>query len=244
MNKNERIRAYGFTLVELVVVLLVLAALAGILLPQFTGVVNRTHTAASSTNIGELAKAFSLYNVKTLKGYPDQYEPMVTASGVAPTAAANNNLSTLPFDVSSANTDIIVQPLTADQLTSLQNNGIKNIYPMRATIAATQSATFDSVDSSVLQTPIDTTQKFIFLSPLKAKAAFGIGGIQLGEVYICLGVGAQCTAIGTVMQGSAAALRSDRSGDHVRTFRGCVRPAGDGRRAVLTRASSVSWGRN
>lgn len=195
MKTKERGNARGFTLVELVIVLAVLAALAGILLPQFSGIVNRTHTAVSSTNISELGKAFALYNVKTLKGYPDQYDSLIdVTAGAAPTV---NGISTLPFDASASNTDIAIKALDAGQLKSLNQDGIRNICPMNATLAPGNSATFDAAGDPI---PIDTTQKYVFLTNAKVKAAFGIDGVLQNEEYVCFGVGSQCTAIGTVMQ--------------------------------------------
>lgn len=198
MKSNERRKTRGFTLVELVVVLVVLAALAGILLPQFSGVVNRTHTATSATNLSELGKAFALYNVKTLRGYPDKYEGLVTSSGIAPTAVATSGASTLPFDPLDTSLVTVAAP-TATQVASLNRNGITSYYPMRDSIPATESATFDAVDSTAATT-ISTTTKLVFLTTTKAKACFGIDGALLGEDYVCFGIGAQCTAVGTVMQ--------------------------------------------
>lgn len=65
--KNRAVRRKGgFTLVELTVVLLVLVALAGILIPKVTGFVERSHGASVSSNIGEINKFVQLHEVKYL----------------------------------------------------------------------------------------------------------------------------------------------------------------------------------
>ena len=45
----------GFTLLELIVVLMILVALAGILIPLFPSMLTRAHVSAHTTNTTELA---------------------------------------------------------------------------------------------------------------------------------------------------------------------------------------------
>ena len=53
----------GFTLVELVIVIAILAILVGILAPQYTKYVEKSRKSADATNMDELVKAVQVYAV-------------------------------------------------------------------------------------------------------------------------------------------------------------------------------------
>ena len=53
----------GFTLVELVIVVAILAILVGLLAPQYTKYVERSRKSADATNMDELVKAVQVYAV-------------------------------------------------------------------------------------------------------------------------------------------------------------------------------------
>ena len=59
----------GLTLIELVVVMTILVALAGLLVPTFASMLTRGHTSTCSTNIGEVNKAVQEYQL-LYGGYP------------------------------------------------------------------------------------------------------------------------------------------------------------------------------
>ncbi len=79
-NPPRQGRRCGLTLMELVVVLLILAALAGILVPMLPNMLSRAHTATGATNTGELAKAVQLYQASYMK-YPDNFDSLLNTSG-------------------------------------------------------------------------------------------------------------------------------------------------------------------
>ena len=124
----------GFTLLELVIVMLILVALAGVMVPMFGGFTDRAHNSAAAVNVSEIVKQIELYNAKTLQGYPDQFDSLisngavwtgdaVTKPGISPAAAA------------------LMSPhvLTANEATSLTTAGINNLVNMTN---ATDNATF------------------------------------------------------------------------------------------------------
>ena len=196
MNKSKKNAA--FTLIELVVVLMVLVALAGILLPQFSGMVSRTHTAAASTNFAEINKAVNFYAVKTLQGYPDKLDiPLHSNGGAAPTALA---------DTLQSQTDMSVVTLAANQIQSLTNAGITTVYPLfnMADLPTTvnQSATFGGTDlaNPVLYTGA-TTAPAVQMSDARAAHEFGssLQGAVAGEMYVIFGLNDSSTAIPTAM---------------------------------------------
>jgi type II secretory pathway pseudopilin PulG len=73
-------RRQGLTLMELVVVLVILIALAGILLPLLPSLLTKAHDSVTTTNISEIDKAITGYLGTTLS-YPNQFDSLVDASG-------------------------------------------------------------------------------------------------------------------------------------------------------------------
>lgn len=73
--KTERKARRGFTLIELVVVLLVLAGIAGILVPVFQNMLLRTHGASGASNIAEVTKALQM-NLAEYGSYPNRLDSL------------------------------------------------------------------------------------------------------------------------------------------------------------------------
>lgn len=59
----EKQRNKGFTLIELVIVVAILAILVGILAPQYTKYVEKSRKAADANNMEELVKAIQMYAI-------------------------------------------------------------------------------------------------------------------------------------------------------------------------------------
>jgi general secretion pathway protein G len=62
-NQNLRSRSQGFTLVELLLVLVILGILAGIVLPKFTNRTKQAQLAATKTQIATFGTALDAYEV-------------------------------------------------------------------------------------------------------------------------------------------------------------------------------------
>ena len=77
----------GLTLLELVVVMAVLACLAGILVPVASSMIYRSHAATAATNNVEVTKAVQLYASLTNQQYPNQLDSIVDAKTGAGTPA-------------------------------------------------------------------------------------------------------------------------------------------------------------
>jgi prepilin-type N-terminal cleavage/methylation domain-containing protein len=65
----------GLTLLELVVVLVILVALAGVLVPLLPSMIGRAHTAEHGTNVTEVNKAVQQYEIIN-KQYPDNLDQL------------------------------------------------------------------------------------------------------------------------------------------------------------------------
>ena len=78
--RNPRKNRKGLTLIELVVVMTILIALAGLLIPTFAAMLTRGHTSTCSTNIGEAVKAVQQYQL-LYGGYPGNMDSLTDASG-------------------------------------------------------------------------------------------------------------------------------------------------------------------
>ena len=83
--ENQR----GFTLIELMIVVAIIAILAGILIPNFVNARSQAQTAACESNLRSIATAMELY-------YADnQVYPTATAAAVAPALFTVNGVSYL-----------------------------------------------------------------------------------------------------------------------------------------------------
>lgn len=93
---NER----GFTLIELMIVVAIIAILAGILIPNFVNARSQAQTAACESNLRSIATALELY-------YADnQIYPTATAAAVAPALLTANGvpyLNNTPRDPAAQN---------------------------------------------------------------------------------------------------------------------------------------------
>ena len=60
---NKKKNNKGFTLVELVIVVAILAILVGLLAPQYTKYIEKSRQSADVNNMEELVKAIEVYSV-------------------------------------------------------------------------------------------------------------------------------------------------------------------------------------
>ena len=60
----------GFTLIELIVVIVIIGILAAIAIPRFTGAQNKARIGACQSDLNIIRKALALYEID-YAGYPD-----------------------------------------------------------------------------------------------------------------------------------------------------------------------------
>lgn len=112
----------GLTLLELVIVMTILAALAGIAVAMFPRLMNRAHIATCSANLPELAKAIQMYEATSMDGYPDRMDTLVVSGGggLAPFLPLRNG----------GIAGVTVGPLTEDEVEALHEAGIRQVTVM------------------------------------------------------------------------------------------------------------------
>ena len=189
----------GFTILELVVVIGILATLAGILVPILPNLLARSSYATAATNTGELTK--ELFTYRSLNGtFPDGYDVLTSGSTTAPTVVA------LP-----ASAGFTVAPLAGAGATSLNNAGIKTLYDMdtdtgHATFFFSSSGGAWSTSSTSSVSGANVLQ--ISGSNLQTLLGQGISTAS-NYTYVVLGIGNNCTLVGARTGGvQEAPLRS------------------------------------
>ncbi len=75
LNRSRK----GFTILELVVVLAILVVLAGLVVSQLDGIVDRSHSATSADTLAEITKHLQTYRALH-NGYPDGNDTLVDAT--------------------------------------------------------------------------------------------------------------------------------------------------------------------
>ena len=191
----------GFTLVELTIVMLILIALAGIMVPMLGGFTDRAHNSAAASNISELNKMLELFSAKTQKGYPDQFDNF-TDGGT--TGIWTGDATAVPVKVGiSPAAALVLTPhaLGTNEALSLTSAGITRLTDAAAN---TDNATFHVFDVSASATDMIAVAPAVKVAslPLTTLQTAGVG-LQNADttkfVYILLGLGQSSTAIGQVM---------------------------------------------
>lgn len=65
MNKNKKTLQHGFTIVELLIVIVVIGILAAISVVSYNGIQNRAHATVTATNIKAYVNALEMYRIDT-----------------------------------------------------------------------------------------------------------------------------------------------------------------------------------
>ena len=179
----------GFTLIELIVVLMILVGLAGMVIPAVTDMVSRTHTSTSSGNIAEVANAIARYETQYLQ-YPNNFDSLVTnlATGAALgtldeeiRAGGDHALTTVALNTVNAAGEEIIE--------SLEHAGIISLG-----VHTTGNGSFDRA----LPTTLLETHSVLGLS-VTEQVANGLETVGVANKYVVFGVGNINTAIGKTM---------------------------------------------
>lgn len=170
----------GLTLLELIVVLTVLVALAGILLPTLPNLLTKSHVAVCSTNRPEMNKAVMTYAFLNTGAYPNQLDNLVDATD---DASGLHGGGVFP-----ANT-LTVDTLSAGEVDSLAEIGITEI------ILADwdESPTFGAHAGTL--TTVDNTVNVLLADDAHIEEIFNVAPVA-GSTYVVFGVGMRSTLVG------------------------------------------------
>jgi prepilin-type N-terminal cleavage/methylation domain-containing protein len=148
-------RRRGLTLMELVVVMVILVALAGILLPLFPNLLTRAHTSSAATNMTELSKAVQTYYYQALQ-LPNNLDNL--APLVGQTNPANSLVSLIAVGAGTAaattGNDIYTAPLAASDLNMLVAAGLTNVLQTTVPTSATALGSWTPTFNPYSTTPI------------------------------------------------------------------------------------------
>ncbi len=201
---RARLPRRGLTLIELVVVLTILIALAGILIPMLPSMLTRGRTATVSTNVGEINKSIQTY-YQLYNGYPDQCDALSDGT-VLVDYLAGGVLDPIPAPPQGQVAGQISDgQLTAVELAAVQAAGITKVNLMVGTAAQGAAIpgwgpTFNPyLNAQTAPTPITTATHLAFIDPVNNPNA--LPAVQLLNLsptgkYLVLGIGPRCTLVG------------------------------------------------
>ncbi len=194
---SRRVASQGFTLIELVVVMAVLVALAGILIPLVSGMIGRAETSARDTNSKEIYKWIQVYDASYTR-YPQDWDAL-TDGTTTPLPYVNglSGTGTLPLQVGA---------ITAAQSTALNAAGIARLQLMVSTTPSTTDTTFNPYldvndrNSTTGSLPITktSTPNLVTLTPAgQFQLNLSDNATTSSGTYVVLGFGKRCSLVGT-----------------------------------------------
>jgi len=183
MNRIEKKRRPGLTLIELVVVLVILVALGGIAVATIPNLLNRTHVATVASTLSAVDAAVKQHALLNSGAIGDNFDSLVTGpADLDGTVAAYVNSSGAYAEYT----------LAAEDVAALQGIGVSTLVPATP---APDNATFEGHDNlpvvlaagkkvAVLSVPLNTLGKVWNYTP------------KVGAQYIVVGVGPKCSLVG------------------------------------------------
>lgn len=205
----------GLTLIELVVVLVVLAAVAGLLLPQLPNVLSDTRTTVGATNVKELSKALQTYNTTNF-GYPEGFDALVAADGTIFPALPSNGDGVAGGDLDSFETAGGTVETAQDAL--FEAGVVSLMENVGPGANADWDATFKPynlvVDGNGQSVPVDPVPTATF-GDFIGLSASGKSKLNLSADadFVVLGVGNRCTVVGDGVLNAPVNFQSSRQVD-------------------------------
>jgi prepilin-type N-terminal cleavage/methylation domain-containing protein len=170
MSRKSKNRQ-GLTLLELVVVMIILVALAGIVVPMLPGLMGRAHMSTGATNMDELNKLVLMHHAME-QSYCNGLDNLIDDAGTvfAKLPAPNPSIYS-------------VKTLTAAEASALNAAGITDVYNLDD---ATESPTFDPYKDAVAES-VATGLKVVQVTAAAVSAALDA---DLGTAeYVVFGLG-------------------------------------------------------
>ncbi len=168
----------NFTLIEVAVVLLVLVALAGLIVPLAIGYADRAKGSTGAGNLAQLTSNINRFEVENF-AMPNGWDNLIDDNG---------------NEVSSAYT---LLNLNLAQATSLTAAGITQVYRVKDNSPATPKyTTFGGTE--VAATPVDDTLDVAIIPGASVNTLLGATN-SAADTYVVFGIGEKITAIGKTL---------------------------------------------
>jgi prepilin-type N-terminal cleavage/methylation domain-containing protein len=196
-------KRHGLTLLELVIVLTILVALAGLVVPMISNLWPFSSTAVGATNAAATEAVVQLYLSRPQSNTLDLLDNIATSSGLLSYVP---NIATAGGTTTTATADIAPYQLTSPALTSLNSLGIAHVHqlienpnPTTPTVPAWNPTFFPYAYDSATGLPTVTTltagATVASLSNLAAAQKFGVSSTGT-NVYVVFGLGKYSTMSG------------------------------------------------
>ena len=213
--KSVRRSRKGLTLIELIVVLMILVALAGVLIPMLPSMLTCAHTSTMTTNTGETAKAILTYQ-QLYQAYPNNFDSLgdgsTTIDYQAGGAAEPPGTFSGAVNGQPGNGELQPLTLTTAEANALAGVGITQVQRM-VTAAKSAPAGFDPTfnyysDPTPAAGAITIGQGTVLLGldPTAAGANSTTysrcltDNLPLTGRYVALGIGPRCSMVGKTIQ--------------------------------------------
>jgi type II secretory pathway pseudopilin PulG len=195
INKKRFSNRSGLTLLELVVVMLVLVALAGILVPLFPNILGRAHGSSGADNINEVTKAVQTHEALYDGQFPNRWDALHDGTDIV-----NSSTAMTLIDLAGANANID-EDRVAEALTA---KGINQIWLHDFT---STNATFETYGAAPASDTVATTPEGeIVVLTGATETSLGLESSDQGlgsapgtnriNCYVAFGFGSRSNAIG------------------------------------------------
>ena len=162
--KNALRSRHGMTLIELVVVMVILIALAGVAVTVLPGILTQAHTATCATNIAATSTAIETYQGLN-SSYPNNWDALSDGSNMITYFAGG---SALPAKFGGPGSNQAGGQLTGSSLSAAEVSALANAGIVTVQLMATSpnDPTFDNYSSTTpTSVAINTTAKMALLDP-------------------------------------------------------------------------------
>ncbi len=182
----------GLTLLELVIVMTIIVAIAGVAVAMFPRLLARAHIASCSANIPELLKAIQMYEATSMDGYPDMMDNLALQGG-----GIANILPLRGGEIRGLSS----HSLTEDEAKALQRAGISNLAQV-ALAGPDHHPSFwpysDALADGVTPTAVAENLSVAGLDPQYAQQE-GISTNGPEDVFVVFGLGSPCRMFGRTL---------------------------------------------
>lgn len=179
----------GLTLLELVVVMTILIALAGILVAMFPGMLTMAHTSTGATNMPELNKIFQMHHQMN-RGWPNYLDNLVVSGGTL--------YARLPGYEEGQGYFLEPLELTHDQAHALRDAGLTHVFNLAAA-EDVDDATYDCYGRGIVARELseaDPVNDNLTVARLTNPSDIAKFKGDLDHVYVVFGIGQATPLVG------------------------------------------------